>query len=120
MLSWQVGRVKITRIVEMDLPVPATFMAGATPVELRKLPWLYPHFVKDDGSMVLSIHALLGSESFQLRSHPSVSSMAWSCKAPVDAPTRRGGSSANHFFRLLGLGKALASHFSWLRCVVTR
>jgi hypothetical protein len=22
MLSWQVGRVKITRIVEMDLPVP--------------------------------------------------------------------------------------------------
>jgi len=23
MLSWQVGRVKITRIVEMDLPVPA-------------------------------------------------------------------------------------------------
>jgi hypothetical protein len=24
MLSWQVGRVKITRIVEMDLPVPAS------------------------------------------------------------------------------------------------
>jgi hypothetical protein len=24
MLSWQVGRLKITRIVEMDLPVPAT------------------------------------------------------------------------------------------------
>jgi hypothetical protein len=23
MLSWQVGRVKITRIVEMDLPMPA-------------------------------------------------------------------------------------------------
>jgi hypothetical protein len=23
MLNWQVGRVKITRIVEMDLPVPA-------------------------------------------------------------------------------------------------
>ena len=48
MLSWQVGRVKITRIVEMDLPVPATVIPQATPVELRKLPWLYPHFVSDD------------------------------------------------------------------------
>ena len=48
MLSWQVGRVKITRIVEMDLPVPAQYMQGATPEELRKMPWLYPHFVSDD------------------------------------------------------------------------
>jgi hypothetical protein len=31
MLSWQVGRVKITRIVEMDLPVPATVIPQATP-----------------------------------------------------------------------------------------
>jgi glyoxylase-like metal-dependent hydrolase (beta-lactamase superfamily II) len=60
MLSWQVGRVKITRIVEMDLPVPAELMAGATPVELRKLPWLYPHFVSDDDTTLnLSVHALL-------------------------------------------------------------
>lgn len=60
MLSWQVGRVKITRIVEMDLPVPAEFMKGATPAELRKLPWLYPHFVsEDDSTLNLSVHALL-------------------------------------------------------------
>jgi len=60
MLSWQVGRVKITRIVEMDLPVPAALMAGATPVELRNLPWLYPHFVSDDDATLnLSVHALL-------------------------------------------------------------
>jgi hypothetical protein len=26
MPSWQVGRVKITRVVEMDLRVPAEFM----------------------------------------------------------------------------------------------
>jgi hypothetical protein len=32
----------------MDLPVPATVIPQATPVELRKLPWLYPHFVSDD------------------------------------------------------------------------
>jgi glyoxylase-like metal-dependent hydrolase (beta-lactamase superfamily II) len=60
MLSWQVGRVKITRIVEMDLPVPAMAMKGATIAELRKSPWLYPHFVsEDDKTLKLSIHALL-------------------------------------------------------------
>ena len=49
MLSWQVGRVKITRIVEMDLPVPAQmFLSQSTPEALRKSPWLYPHFVSDD------------------------------------------------------------------------
>jgi len=60
MLSWQVGRVKITRIVEMDLPVPAGAFPWATPAALRKMPWLYPHFVSaDDGTLNLSVHALL-------------------------------------------------------------
>ena len=61
MLSWKVGRVKITRIVEMDLPVPATVMGPqATAGELRKSAWLYPHFVsEDDTTLNLSIHALL-------------------------------------------------------------
>src|SRR5689334_516398 len=62
MLSWQVGRVKITRIVEMELPVPAgadVFMPQATAAELRKLSWLYPHFVTEDDALRLSIHALL-------------------------------------------------------------
>ena len=38
MLSWQVGRVKITRVVEMDLPVPTAALPAATPEQLRKLP----------------------------------------------------------------------------------
>jgi glyoxylase-like metal-dependent hydrolase (beta-lactamase superfamily II) len=60
MLSWQVGRVKITRIVEMDLPVPRAAMHQATPEALRRSPWLYPHFVsEDDATLKLSIHALL-------------------------------------------------------------
>jgi glyoxylase-like metal-dependent hydrolase (beta-lactamase superfamily II) len=60
MLSWQVGRVKITRIVEMDLPVPAKVIPQATPEALRKSPWLYPHFVSKDGATLkLSIHAFL-------------------------------------------------------------
>ena len=61
MLSWKVGRVTITRIVEMDLPVPAMMVIPqATPEELRKSPWLYPHFVSDDdATLKLSVHALL-------------------------------------------------------------
>lgn len=61
LLSWRVGRVKITRVVEIDLPVPATmFLPQATPEELRKLPWLYPHFVSEDDSILkMSVHALL-------------------------------------------------------------
>jgi len=63
MLSWQVGAVKITRIVELELPVTYSaehpFLADATPEALRKLPWLYPHFVNEQDQMLLSIHALL-------------------------------------------------------------
>jgi glyoxylase-like metal-dependent hydrolase (beta-lactamase superfamily II) len=60
MLSWQVGRVKITRIVEIDLPVPREAMRQATPAALRASPWLYPHFVsEDDAILKLSVHALL-------------------------------------------------------------
>jgi len=59
MLSWQVGRVKITRIVEMDLPVPLIAMRQATAAELRQSAWLYPHFVGEDDTLKLSIHALL-------------------------------------------------------------
>jgi glyoxylase-like metal-dependent hydrolase (beta-lactamase superfamily II) len=60
-LSWQIGDVKITRIVESELPVAHkhSFLKQATPDALREMPWLYPHFVTGDGAMVLSIHALL-------------------------------------------------------------
>lgn len=62
-LSWQIGAVKVTRIFEMMLPIPAgpdnSFLVEATAEELRKLPWLYPHFVTEADVMLLSIHALL-------------------------------------------------------------
>jgi len=60
MLSWQVGRVKIARIVEMDLPVPVRVIPQATAEELRKSAWLYPRFAsEDDTTLKLSVHALL-------------------------------------------------------------
>ena len=62
MLSWRIGRVKVTRVVEMDLPIKAGsegFMPQATPEALRKSPWLYPDFVSEDEVMQMSVHALL-------------------------------------------------------------
>jgi len=63
MLSWQVGAVKVTRIVEMEMPIAYSekqpFLAEATPAALRETPWLYPHFVNEQDEMLLSIHALL-------------------------------------------------------------
>ena len=62
MLSWKVGKVTVTRVVEMQLPVPAgaaMFMPQATPAELRKSAWLYLNFVSEDEMLQLSIHALL-------------------------------------------------------------
>jgi glyoxylase-like metal-dependent hydrolase (beta-lactamase superfamily II) len=63
MLSWKIGDVTVTRVVEMELPVPYgggfSFLEEASPDVLKSMPWLYPHFVTPDGALVLSIHALL-------------------------------------------------------------
>jgi len=63
MLTWRIGAVKISRIVEMELPVAyderRPFLAEATPEALRETSWLYPHYVTEEGALRLSIHALL-------------------------------------------------------------
>src|SRR5580692_7548670 len=63
MLSWQIGRVTITRIVEMELVTrwreDRPFIVEATPAALEGTRWLYPHVVDDEGSLLVSIHALL-------------------------------------------------------------
>ena len=63
MLSWKIGQVTVTRVVEMDLPFPYTdqfqFLKEATPEALLTMPWLYPNYVGPDGELLLSIHALL-------------------------------------------------------------
>ena len=63
MLQWKIGDVSVKRIVEMEVPVKYhpkyAFLPKATPEALKTMPWLYPHFVSEDGALVLSIHALL-------------------------------------------------------------
>lgn len=62
-LSWNIGEVKISRILEIELPVEYyekyPFMREATPAALKEIPWLAPNFVTPEGHLRLSIHALL-------------------------------------------------------------
>lgn len=62
MLSWQIGDVKVTRVVEMEIPIPYSeeqpFLQDATPEAIKQIPWLSPHFVTPEGEMILSVHAL--------------------------------------------------------------
>ncbi|MFM5952903.1 MAG: MBL fold metallo-hydrolase [Novosphingobium sp.] len=62
-LSWQIGEVTVTRIVETVLRVPAGpdsfFLPQAPIAELRRHAWLYPQFISEADELLLSIHALL-------------------------------------------------------------
>jgi glyoxylase-like metal-dependent hydrolase (beta-lactamase superfamily II) len=63
MLSWTIGDVSITRVVETEMAFAYSekypFIREATHDELKKIPWLTPHFMTQAGELKLSIHALL-------------------------------------------------------------
>lgn len=63
MLSWTIGQVTITRVVELETAFEtahgASFILNATPATLRHHAWLYPHFVDDADRLRMSVHALL-------------------------------------------------------------
>ena len=57
---WQVGRVKITRVVEIEVTGGTRFiLPDATREAVRDYRWLYPHFMDKEGNLVMSIHALV-------------------------------------------------------------
>ncbi|WBL78335.1 MBL fold metallo-hydrolase [Bradyrhizobium xenonodulans] len=59
-MHWTVGNVKITRIVEMETVGSTRFiLPAATNDEIRKLPWLMPHFATEEGRLKMSIHSLV-------------------------------------------------------------
>jgi glyoxylase-like metal-dependent hydrolase (beta-lactamase superfamily II) len=59
-MSWKVGNVKITKIVELEAVGGSRFLLPqATYDEVRKLPWLAPKFATEDGKLILSIHSLI-------------------------------------------------------------
>jgi glyoxylase-like metal-dependent hydrolase (beta-lactamase superfamily II) len=59
-MHWNVGRVKITKIVELETTGSTRFILPlAGNEEIRKLPWLVPDFATEEGRLKMSIHALV-------------------------------------------------------------
>ena len=59
-MHWNVGKVKITKIVELETVGSTRFILPlATNEEIQKLPWLMPHFATAQGRLKMSIHSLV-------------------------------------------------------------
>jgi glyoxylase-like metal-dependent hydrolase (beta-lactamase superfamily II) len=59
-MHWTVGKVKITKLVELEMVGSTRFilpLAGRE--EIQSLPWLIPHFANEDGRLKMSVHSLL-------------------------------------------------------------
>jgi len=57
---WQIGAVRVTRVIEIEGPSPGTFLfADALPERLLQHAWLKPHFLTEDGRTIGSIHAFV-------------------------------------------------------------
>ena len=60
MNQWQIGKVKITRVVEMEVTGGTRFiLPQATREAIKPIKWLQPHFADEDGNLIMSIHALV-------------------------------------------------------------
>ena len=58
-MQWKVGKVKITKVVEMETIGSTRFILPlASKEEIEKLAWLMPHFATEEGRLKMSIHAL--------------------------------------------------------------
>src|SRR5712672_877049 len=59
-MHWNDGKVKITKIVELETVGSTRFILPlATNEEMRKLPWLIPDFATEEGRLKMSIHSLV-------------------------------------------------------------
>lgn len=57
---WQVGEIKVTRVVEMEVAGGSRFiLPDATRDACLEYPWMQPHFMDDAGNLIMSIHALV-------------------------------------------------------------
>ncbi|MCC3304393.1 MBL fold metallo-hydrolase [Sneathiella sp. HT1-7] len=60
MSDWQIGNVKITRVVEVEATGGTRFiLPQATPDAVQPIDWLVPHFATAEGKLIMSIHALI-------------------------------------------------------------
>ena len=58
--TWSVGKVRITKIVELETIGSTRFiLPQAGPDQIKALSWLAPHFATAEGKLRMSIHALI-------------------------------------------------------------
>jgi glyoxylase-like metal-dependent hydrolase (beta-lactamase superfamily II) len=59
-MQWNIGAVKITKVVELELTGHTRFiLPQATREAVRDIAWLYPAFADADGRLKMSIHSFL-------------------------------------------------------------
>jgi glyoxylase-like metal-dependent hydrolase (beta-lactamase superfamily II) len=59
-MRWRIGKVSVTKIVELEVTGGSRFLLPqATPEEILRVDWLFPHFADERGRLKMSIHALL-------------------------------------------------------------
>lgn len=59
-MQWTVGRVKITKVVEVESIGGTRFiLPQASTEEVLKMPWLMPEFANDQGRLKMTIHSLI-------------------------------------------------------------
>src|SRR5262244_1914413 len=59
-MQWKVGKVKITKVVELETTGSTRFILPlASNEEIQKLKWLIPHFATEEGRLKMSIHSLV-------------------------------------------------------------
>ena len=59
-MHWNVGRVRITKVVELETVGSTRFILPlASNEQIQQLPWLIPHFATEEGRLKMSIHSLV-------------------------------------------------------------
>jgi glyoxylase-like metal-dependent hydrolase (beta-lactamase superfamily II) len=59
-MRWTIGKVTVTKVVELEATGGSRFLLPqATPEAVRDIPWLIPDFADENGRLRLSIHALI-------------------------------------------------------------
>ena len=58
-MTWVVGNVRITRVVEFVMPFPVDVFAEATPEDVADETRLAPDFVDADGVYLMSLHTFV-------------------------------------------------------------
>ena len=60
MNQWNIGKVTVTRVVEMQVAGGTKFiLPEATREDCLPISWMQPHFMDDAGNLIMSIHALV-------------------------------------------------------------